>query len=116
MSRFASGNKALGLCDVCGFTYKLKQLKDVRRKGKNTHVKACPECWDGDHPQLKLGEFPVDDPQALRDPRPDSKELSASRAFQYGWNPVGLSDPFNLIKSNSLLITGKVGVASVIIS
>jgi len=77
--RFASGKKALGICDVCGFQYLLKELKNVYTKGRNTNVKACSECWDPDHPQLRLGEFPVDDPQALRDPRPDSAELAASR-------------------------------------
>lgn len=78
-SRFASGKIALGLCDVCGFQYKLKELRTTVRKGWDTNIKACPTCWDPDQPQLKLGEFRVDDPQALRDPRPDSAELEASR-------------------------------------
>lgn len=78
-TRFASGRNALGICDVCGFQYKLRTLKYVFVKGRNTNIKACNECWEPDHPQLKLGEFPVHDPQALRDPRPDSAELAASR-------------------------------------
>jgi hypothetical protein len=75
-NRFASSQKALGVCDVCGFTYKLRELRNVYKKGRDTNIKSCPECWDGDHPQLKLGEFPVNDPQALRDPRPDSNQYS----------------------------------------
>lgn len=77
--RFASGKKALGLCDICGFSYKLAELKNVFEKGKDTRLKACPTCWDSDHPQLRLGEYIVEDPQALRDPRPDSAELDSSR-------------------------------------
>ena len=40
-------------------------------KQKITGTKACPECWDVDHPQLMLGTFPIYDPQALREPRVD---------------------------------------------
>ena len=79
-TKFASSQKALGVCDVCGFTYRLRELRNVVKKGRDTNIKACRECWDGDHPQLKLGEFPVHDPQALRDPRPDSNQFAASRA------------------------------------
>ena len=67
-ARFASNKRAIAYCDVCGFQYKLKDLKGLVVKGVNTNIKACTECWNPDHPQLKLGEFPVDDPQALRDP------------------------------------------------
>jgi hypothetical protein len=79
-NRFASGKNALGICDVCGFQYKLGRLKNLVRKGKDTNIKACPECWNPDQPQLHLGEFPVDDPQALRDPRPDFTQYPESRA------------------------------------
>jgi len=78
--QFASSQNALGVCDVCGFTYKLRELRTTIVKGRATNIKACEECWDPDHPQLKLGEFPVHDPQALRDPRPDSTEYAQSRA------------------------------------
>ena len=61
MDRFASARKALGLCDICGFSYKLKELRPLYVKGNNTNTLACPECWNPDHPQLKLGEFPVVD-------------------------------------------------------
>jgi hypothetical protein len=78
--RFASNKRAIALCDVCGFQYKLRELRNLIVKGRDTNVKACPECWDPDHPQLHLGEYPVDDPQALRDPRPDNAEYAQSRA------------------------------------
>jgi hypothetical protein len=70
-TRFASDKKAIAMCDVCGFQFKLKQLKSLVVKDRETQIKACPECWNPDQPQLKLGEFPVNDPQAIRNPRPD---------------------------------------------
>jgi len=111
-NRFASGQKALGLCDVCGFQYKLRELKNLIEKGRNTNIKACPECWNPDHPQLHLGEYPVDDPQALRDPRPDSAELVESRDIQFGWDPVGLNDQYGLTPNN-LVGTTQVGSVTV---
>ena len=82
-NRFASAKIAIAECDICGFQYKLRELKNVIRKGQDTNLKACPECWNPDHPQLKLGEFPVNDPQAIRDPRPDFAGYAASRAYIY---------------------------------
>jgi len=79
-NRFASGQQALAICDVCGFAVKLRELRNLIIKGSNTNIKACQECWNPDHPQLHLGEFPVDDPQALRDPRPDFNEFPQERA------------------------------------
>lgn len=80
-NRFAAGKNALAVCDVCGFTYKLRELRKLVIKDKDTNIKACPECWNPDQPQLKLGEFPIDDPQAVRDPRPDFAEYPQSRAL-----------------------------------
>ena len=80
-NRFASSQRALGICDVCGFQYKLRELRNVFAKRRDTNIKACPECWDPDQPQLQLGEYPVDDPQAIRNPRPDSAEYAQSRAI-----------------------------------
>jgi len=94
-SRYASGRKAAGYCDVCGFRYKLHQLRSLVVKRKETNIKACPTCWDKDHPQLLVGTFPVDDPQAIRNPRPDTStvyagnETMGSRIYQWGWAPVG---------------------------
>ena len=116
-NRFASARKALALCDVCGFQYKLRELKNLFVKGRDTNIKACPTCWSPDHPQLKLGEFPVNDPQAIRDPRPD-QSLSASgdyssRGIQWGWNPVGGGDdPFGLTP-NTLVGVATIGTVTV---
>tara|TARA_R110000822_G_C15284763_1_gene490481 strand:+ start:1098 stop:1463 length:366 start_codon:yes stop_codon:yes gene_type:complete len=110
---FASNQKVIALCDVCGFQYKLKVLKSLIVKGTDTNIKACPECWDPDQPQLSLGEYPINDPQAIRNPRIDtsigvSGDYS-SRDIQWGWNPVGGGqDPYNLTP-NTLITTGYVG-------
>lgn len=119
-NRFASAKKAIALCDVCGFQYKLRELKDLIVKGRNTNVKACPECWNPDHPQLKLGEFPVDDPQAIKDPRVDTSVGSSgeysSRDIQWGWNPVGGGqDPYNL-SPNNLITYSHIGQVVVVIT
>lgn len=78
-NRYATGNKAISECDRCGFRYKLRQLRDLVIKDHDVNIKVCPECWEMDHPQLKLGTFPVDDPQAIRDPRPDFTGYPQSR-------------------------------------
>ncbi len=82
-NRFATNNKALAECDICGFRYKLKELRDLIVRGNNTNLKACIECWGPDHPQNRQGMFPVHDPQAIRDPRPDFAGYAASRALIY---------------------------------
>lgn len=68
---FATGKEAPGLCDRCGQRYLLQELKHEFVKGIQQSVKVCPECWDDDHPQNFIGTLRIDDPQALRDPRPD---------------------------------------------
>jgi hypothetical protein len=79
--QFASGKRALGVCDICGFVYKLTTLRDVYVKRRNTNLKACSQCWDSDHPQLQFEDIQLDDPQALRDPRSDSNTYAQSRAL-----------------------------------
>lgn len=106
-TRFAAGKKAIAECDICGQQYQLKKLKKLVVKTKVVNVLACPECWNPDHPQLLLGMYPVNDPQALRNPRRDnSYEQSGldaqgnpgqgSRDIQWGWNPVGFTNPLGL--------------------
>lgn len=93
-TRYASGKHALGLCDRCGWTYKLKELRHEYVKGTRTEQLVCQTCRDPDHPQLKLGEFPIVEAEALRNPRPDSGE--AASTSQFGWNPVGYNDLLGL--------------------
>jgi len=112
-NRYASGKFAIAECDRCGQRYMLKELKKEIIKTKLFQIKVCPECWDPDQPQLSLGLYPVYDPQAVREPRPDVSYYQSgtsglntnttsgtsvtqdgypeegSRVFQWGWSPVG---------------------------
>jgi hypothetical protein len=112
-NKYSSGKFSIAECDRCGQRYKLKELKKLVVKQQIKNIKVCPSCWDPDQPQLSLGLYPVDDPQAVRNPRPDiSYTVSGtsglqingsndntlqgvgypeggSRIFQWGWNPVG---------------------------
>ncbi len=108
-SDFASGKTSESICDVCGFQYKLLQLKPLTVNLIETNILACPSCWTPDQPQLQLGRYVIVDPQALRDPRPDQPD----RAIQYGWNPVGFEDPTGAVRSN-LVAVGSVGTVTVV--
>ena len=133
-SNFASGKRAIAECDRCGQRYKLKELKKLTIKTKLTNILVCPTCFDPDHPQLQLGMYPVNDPQALRDPRPDNSywqsglsglQVNAagtdvgtpsqgSRDIQWGWNPVGLNNPLALPDLESTLqASGTIGSVTV---
>ena len=68
------------MCDVCGFQFKLKQLKVWLLRTENTQHKSVSRVLESSQPQLKLGEFPVNDPQAIRNPRPD-RSLRRIREF-----------------------------------
>ncbi len=88
MARYALGRKTIAECDVCGFQYKLLELKSLIRKGVDTNIKACSECWDPDHPQLHIGDIKVIDAQAVRNPRPDYASRGQSRALITPVTPV----------------------------
>lgn len=124
-NRFASGKKAIAMCDRCGEQFKLKQLRTEIIKQRNYQLLVCPECWDPDQPQLMLGTFPVDDPQALRNPRRDTTYVTSglnangnlsggSRDIQWGWNPVGGSRLFDdALTPNNLVLAVEVGTVSI---
>lgn len=140
-SKYASGKHSIAECDRCGQRFKLKELKTQTLKTKPYRVKVCKECWDPDHPQLQLGMYPVNDPQAVREPRPDvsytvsgntglytSDVVSTStanagvpsggsRIYQWGWNPVGGSrlNDFGLTPNN-LQLQVSIGTVSISIT
>jgi len=137
-SKYASGKNSIAECDRCGQRYKLKELKKQVLKTKLYNIKVCPSCWDPDQPQLQLGMYPVNDPQAVRDPRPDvSYQQSGtsglqininggtgvdgfgnpdmgSRVFQWNWNPVGGSRRFdNTLTPDDLKGYGQLGTVTI---
>lgn len=114
-SKYASGKNSIAECDRCAGRYKLHELRTQTLKTKPYRVKVCRECYDPDHPQLQLGMFPVQDAQAVQEPRPDVSYVvsgqtglltnlydpnvndvdefgfpaDGSRQIQWGWYPVG---------------------------
>ena len=140
-NRFASGKNSIAECDRCGFRFKLTALRKEVIKTKVYDLKVCPQCWDPDQPQLQLGMYPVDDPQAVREPRPDvSYRVSGnsgyqavdtgtnaqdafgypeagSRVFQWGWNPVGGARGFDTaLTPNYLVLAAQVGTVTVTVT
>ena len=139
-NRFASGKKSIAECDRCGFRFKLKDLKKLIIKTKQVNIKVCNECWEPDQPQLQLGMYPVDDPQAVREPRadlsyqqsgytglqllpssnntdPTSNGLpgEGSRTIQWGWNPVGGSRENDAgLTPNTLVSITSVGTVTIV--
>lgn len=117
-NKFAAGKHAIAECDVCGFRYKLSELRELIIKTKKTNILACYECWDPDHPQLLLGMYPVEDPMAIQNPRPDdagyyengNNGAGGSRMTQWGFNPVGGPHSFvSKFSPNALVGFGYVG-------
>jgi hypothetical protein len=119
--RYTSGKHAIADCDRCGFQYKLKELKSLYVRTTDTHIKVCKNCWEPDHPQNMQGMYPVDDPQAVRDPRPDNSfgvsGGESSRGIQWGWDPVGLNNSLGLEGlDDDLEATGAIGTVTVTIT
>jgi len=132
-SKYASQKNSIAECDRCGFRYKLKELRKLTIKTKQVSIKVCPTCWELDQPQLSLGLYPVNDPQAVREPRPDNsytqagytglqltinsdngKPSGGSRVFQWGWAPVGGASSFDAVLTpNYLVATTSVGTVTV---
>jgi hypothetical protein len=130
-NRFASGKFAIAECDRCAQRYMLKQLKTQIVKTKPFNIKVCP--------QLQLGMYPVNDPQAVREPRPDvSYQVSGtsglqtlnvntptklgfgtpeggSRIFQWGYAPVGGSRSDDVgLTPNNLVLGVAIGTVTVV--
>lgn len=127
-NRFSSGKNSIAECDRCGFRYKLTVLRKEIIKTKNYNLLVCPTCWDPDQPQLQLGMYPIDDPQGVRDPRPDlsyyqsglladGAQGEGSRVTQWGWNPVGFGNGGDyLLAVNDLEGLGQVGTVTITIT
>ena len=137
-NRFASGKWAIAECDRCGQRYMLKELKKLVIKTKQVNIKVCPECWEPDQPQLQIGMYPVNDAQAVREPRPDTSYITSgtnglqtnvsggttvsgvgtveggSRIFQWGWNPVGGASFYDAaLTPNNLNLVVQLGTVTI---
>ena len=127
-NRYASNKIAIAICDRCGFRFRLRELRTLIIKTKQVNLLVCKECWEPDQPQLQLGMYPVDDPQALRNPRPDNTYVQSgvladgsigegSRNIQWGWNPVGGARSYDDgLTPNNLVAQGQIGNVTVVTS
>ena len=131
-AKYASAKNSIAECDRCGQRYKLTELRKLTIKTKQVSIKVCKECWEPDHPQLQLGMYPVYDPQAVREPRPDTSYYQSglnglqltnnaagvpdggSRLYQWGWFPIGGSRANDAgLTPNYLVATTSVGTVTV---
>jgi hypothetical protein len=140
-NQFSSGKFAIAQCDRCNFRFKLVDLRIEIVKTKPYQVRVCKTCWDPDQPQLQLGMYPIEDPQAVRNPRPDNSyyqgglnglqlnqnagntqegfggPTDGSRVFQWGWNPIGGSRGFDdALTPNNLAMGVNTGTVTVLIT
>lgn len=70
--------------------------------------------------------YPVDDPQGVREPRPDRSYVASgvnvlgypsegSRDFQWGWNPVGGARSVDAgVTPNYLVLSVQVGTVTIV--
>jgi|TARA_R110000744_G_scaffold254259_1_gene369838 hypothetical protein len=105
---YASGKFALGLCDRCGFEYKLHELKEEWNK-----FKTCPECFEPKAPQLEPTPTVIS-AEALYKPRPNNDKevgegfvvVTSSSIFQADFmNPSILGSNFTIDEMTSSLGT-----------
>ena len=109
---YASGKYAFGYCDRTGFRYPKKDLVPQIVNQKPTGLLVGKDVVDEDQPQLQLGKVRVDDPEALRTPRPDQSMEESSQFF--AWNPVGGGITALGSRTVGLDMTGKVGTVTVV--
>jgi len=95
---YAVGSKALGICDRCGFSYKLNELKYEIENETRNGLRVCNNCFDPDQPQYQVGKLNTSDSQALFNARPDSGEKDSTVYF--GFDPVN---------SSGIVLRGNIG-------
>ena len=109
-NRFAAGKKAIAMCDRCGQRFLLHQLKEEIIKTKRYNLMVCDECWDPDHPQNWVGiiggQKATNDPQALREPRPDNNRPDS--CIDFAFNPVATQTVYTTL--NNARLAGYSGV------
>lgn len=100
---FARGTWAYGNCDRCAQRWPLNELKFEVRNQVLTKTRTCPDCFDPDHPQNRLGRLKIRDPQALIDARPEVG-IENSRGL-FGWSPVGHEYTYTTVSIGTVTIT-----------
>ena len=105
---YAKGKHAFGICDRTGFRYPIKDLRNQIKNQKRTGLLVGKDVLDKDQPQLQLGRLRLNDPQALKNPRPQT-DLQASRGIS-GFNPIGgWNSAFGDCNLNNMVLKGEIG-------
>ena len=102
---YAKAKYAFGFCDKTGFRYPLKDLVPEYNNGVKTGFLVGRDVVDPDQPQNFLGRIKINDPQSLRNPRPDTSLLESRSLF--GFDPVG---------NDAVFMTASVGKVTVTIT
>lgn len=82
---YSSGKNAFGICDRTGLRYPLHDLVWEIKRGIRTGSRIGRDVVDPDHPQNFIGRVKINDPQSLKNARPDSNRGDGL----WGWAPVG---------------------------
>lgn len=90
--KYSSGKYTQSSCDRCAEWVRLSTLKKITLKDNRTNIKVCSRCWEPSHPQLRLGQYPVVDPQAVREPRPDSPETGVHLSPSLLWQDPAITE------------------------
>lgn len=106
-NQFASAKHTIAECDRCGQRYKLRELRETVVRTRPTGLLVCPTCWEPDHPQNMQGMYPVNDPQAVRQPRPDQSLSTQNTPTSSRYIP-GTFNPLSGVQSS-----GTVGTVTV---
>ena len=114
----ARGKYAFGFCDKTGFRYDLNDLVDEYKNGVKTGLRVGRDVVDPDHPQNFTGRVRVDDPQSLRNPRPENK----SEPVDFRFPAINLATiepitvPFMRAEAGTISTSGTVTVAPISVS
>lgn len=115
MSNYAKGKYAYGICDRTGFRYKLNDLRNQIVDQRRSGIMVGKDVMDKDQPQYQIGRLRINDPQAIRHPRPQT-DLKASRGL-YAWNPIGgWNSAYGTSNLNNMVLKGNIGKIKVVIS
>lgn len=96
--KFASGKRAIAICDICGVRTPYIDLRMPTIRGRRTGLLVCPLDYDPDHPQNFLSRHITVDAQALRHARPDTGK-EASRVLRPPGNWINGQPPVRQFKT-----------------
>ena len=98
---YSSGKNAFGICDRTGLRYPLHELVWEIKRGIRTGSRIGRDVVDPDHPQNFIGRVKINDPQSLRNGRPDSN----TGAGLWGWAPVGNPAQYMVCSVGTVTVT-----------